>query len=82
MQRPSSGSKAAPSPAIQRPLSASLAGTIALPTFLSEEDIEMCRVAFAKYDRDGSGAISAHELQATLVCECTAPSRPQPRGSA
>lgn len=33
---------------------------------LTNEEIEMCREAFQKFDRDGSGAIDVFELRATL----------------
>jgi len=35
---------------------------------LSEGDIGMCRQAFAQFDLDGSGAISAHKLRQALAC--------------
>lgn len=35
---------------------------------LSNEEIEACREAFAKFDKDGSGAISDWELRAMLQC--------------
>lgn len=40
---------------------------------LNEDDIATCRQAFARFDPDGSGAISAHELEAALVCACSLP---------
>lgn len=33
---------------------------------LTNEEIEACREAFQQFDRDGSGAIDAFELRATL----------------
>ena len=36
---------------------------------LSNEEIEACREAFARFDKDNSGAIDAWELRATLQCE-------------
>eukprot|EP00966_Prymnesium_polylepis_P234625 5427277-Prymnesium_polylepis.1 len=36
---------------------------------LSNEEIEACRDAFSKFDKDGSGAISDWELRAMLQCE-------------
>ena len=36
---------------------------------LSNEEIEACRDAFSKFDKDGSGAISDWELLAMLQCE-------------
>jgi hypothetical protein len=41
------------------------AQSMAVP--LSEEYIGMCHQAFAKFDRDGSGAISTHDLRQTLA---------------
>ena len=35
---------------------------------LSNEEIEACREAFARFDKDNSGAIDAWELRATLQC--------------
>ena len=35
---------------------------------LSNEEIENCRVAFNKFDKDGSGSISDWELRAMLQC--------------
>ena len=35
---------------------------------LTNEEIEACREAFARFDRDNSGAIDAWELRATLQC--------------
>ena len=36
---------------------------------LSNEEIEACREAFARFDKDSSGAIDMWELRATLQCE-------------
>ena len=35
---------------------------------LSNEEIENCREAFSKFDKDGSGSISDWELRAMLQC--------------
>ena len=35
---------------------------------LSNEEIEACREAFARFDKDSSGAIDMWELRATLQC--------------
>jgi hypothetical protein len=35
---------------------------------LSNEEIENCRIAFNKFDKDGSGSISDWELRAMLQC--------------
>mmetsp|Transcript_20621 Transcript_20621/g.51367 ORF Transcript_20621/g.51367 Transcript_20621/m.51367 type:complete len:161 (+) Transcript_20621:36-518(+) len=39
-------------------------GSVAMP--LSQEEINGCREAFNKFDKDGSGTIDASELKATL----------------
>eukprot|EP00965_Chrysotila_dentata_P255951 6212389-Pleurochrysis_carterae.AAC.2 len=36
---------------------------------LSNEEIEACQLAFAKFDKDNSGAIDMWELRSTLQCE-------------
>ena len=33
---------------------------------MTEEEIEACRLAFEKFDADGSGTIEANELKVTL----------------
>ena len=35
---------------------------------LSNEEIENCRIAFNKFDKDGSGSISDYELKTMLQC--------------
>ena len=35
---------------------------------LSNEEIEQCRVAFNKFDKDGSGSIADWELKQMLQC--------------
>ena len=42
---------------------------------LTNEEIENCRVAFNKFDKDGSGSISDYELKTMLQC---APPRAPP----
>ena len=44
---------------------------------LTNEEIEACRDAFSKFDKDGSGAISDWELRAMLQCEHTRIVRPR-----
>ncbi len=34
---------------------------------MTEEEIEACRLAFEKFDADGSGTIEANELKVTLM---------------
>ena len=41
---------------------------VTLAMSLSNEEIEACREAFARFDKDNSGAIDAWELRATLQC--------------
>ena len=48
-------------------------GVVTLAMSLSNEEIEACREAFARFDKDNSGAIDAWELRATLQC-----AKPQP----
>ena len=36
---------------------------------LTNEEIENCRIAFAKFDKDGSGSISDYELKTMLQCK-------------
>ena len=43
-------------------------GTMSMSN-LSNEEIEACREAFARFDKDGSGSISDWELRAMLQCE-------------
>jgi calmodulin len=41
---------------------------------LNEDEIEMCREAFERFDKDGSGSIDMWELQATLQAMGQTPS--------
>ena len=45
-----------------------IANIIAGMDTLSNDEIEACRVAFNKFDKDGSGSISDWELRAMLQC--------------
>ncbi len=43
-----------------------LPGNVLLEMVLSQEEIEKCREAFERFDKDGSGTIDAWELKETL----------------
>ena len=46
---------------------------------LTNEEIENCRIAFAKFDKDGSGSISDYELKTMLQCKRESHRWPSPR---
>ena len=41
-------------------------GVVTMADGMTEEEIEACRLAFEKFDADGSGTIEANELKVTL----------------
>ena len=42
---------------------------------LTAEELESCRIAFQKFDKDGSGSISDFELKAMLQCTRSEPAQ-------